>query len=66
MSQRETNLLWLKDMLEQLTVCQQQLQWAEDPETLEVLTEAMIRDLDCCRRVCESLRRRAGPVRQTV
>jgi hypothetical protein len=59
MSQRETNLLWLKDMLNQLTACQQQLQWAEDPATIEVLTEAMLRDLDCCRRLCDNLRRRA-------
>jgi hypothetical protein len=66
MSQRETNLLWLKDMLEQLTSCQQQLQWAEDPETVALLTEAMIRDLDCCRRVCEALRRRPAAVRQTA
>ena len=66
MSQRETNLLWLKDMLEQLTTCQQQLQWTEDPETVEVLTEAMMRDLDCCRRLCENLRRRTAAVRQTV
>ena len=58
MSQRETNLLWLKDMLDQLTACQQQLQWAEDPATVEVLTEAMLRDLDCCRRLCESLQAR--------
>ena len=60
MSQRETNLLWLKDMLEHLTACQQQLQWTEDPETVAVVTETMIRDLECCRRLCEGLRRRAG------
>jgi hypothetical protein len=65
MSQRETNLLWLKDILDQLTACQQQLQWAEDPEAVHVLTEAMMRDLECCRRICESLRRRSA-VRQTA
>jgi len=30
MSQKEANLLWLKDMLDHLRACQQQLQWAED------------------------------------
>jgi hypothetical protein len=60
MSQRESNLLWLKDMLEHLSSCQQQLQWTEDPEMISVLTEAMIRDLDSCRRLCEGLRRRVG------
>ena len=58
MSQREANLLWLKDMLEHLASCQQQLQWTEDTNTIAVLTEAMLRDLECCRRICESLQRR--------
>jgi hypothetical protein len=59
MSQRESNLLWLKDVLEHLTVCQQQLQWTEDNETIHVVTETMLRDLDCCRRLCESIQRRS-------
>ena len=32
MSQRDANLLWLRDMLEQLSACQKQLEWAEDHE----------------------------------
>jgi hypothetical protein len=52
MSQRETNLLWLRDTLEQLLAHQQQLEWAEDAEAVGVLTETMIRDLDRCRRMC--------------
>jgi hypothetical protein len=59
MSQRETNLLWLHDMLEQLTATQQQLSWTEDPEAVQVLTESMIRDLEACRRLCETLHRRS-------
>ncbi len=58
MSQRESNLLWLKDMLEHMTTCQQQLEWAQDAETVEVLTETMLRDLESCRRLCEAIRRR--------
>jgi hypothetical protein len=65
MSQRQTNLLWLKDLLEHLAACQQQLQWTEDRETVDLLTETMLRDLDCCRRLCESLRRR-GRVQHAV
>jgi len=60
MSQRDSNLLWLKDVLEHLTTCQQQLTWAEDAETVQLLTETMIRDLECCRRLCESMHRRAS------
>ena len=60
MSQREMNLLWLKDTLEHLRGCQEQLQWAEDDETVHLLTETMLRDLDCCRRICEVLHRRSA------
>ena len=59
MSQRETNLLWLKDMLEQLTARQQQLEWAMDSETVAVLTQTMIRDLDRCRRLCLEVQKRS-------
>ncbi len=58
MSQRESNLLWLKDLLEHLTTCQQQLEWAEDNETIRVLTETMLADLDRCKRLCETIQRR--------
>lgn len=59
MSQRETNLLWLKDLLEHLTDCQKQLEWTEDPEAAGVITETMLRDLESCRRLCETLNRRS-------
>jgi hypothetical protein len=60
MSQRETSLLWLRDMLEHLTDCQKQLEWSEDHQTVRVLTEGMIRDLDCCKRLCETIHRRTN------
>ncbi len=59
MSPRQKNLLWLKDLLEHLTACQQQLEWAEDSETVFVLTESMLADLERCKRLCESVQRRA-------
>ena len=59
MSQQRSNLLWLRDMLEHLGDCRQQLEWADNGEAVRVLTESMLRDLDCCRRLCESLQRRA-------
>jgi hypothetical protein len=58
MSQREMNLLWLKDTLEHLSSCQQQLEWTQDGESVRVLSETMLRDLECCRRLCETMRRR--------
>ena len=61
MSQRDRNLLWLKDVLDHLRGCQQELEGTTNPETVELLTETMLRDLDCCRRLCESMRRRPSP-----
>ncbi|HLJ96798.1 MAG TPA: hypothetical protein VKU02_26730 [Gemmataceae bacterium] len=60
MSQRDHNLLWLKDTLEHLRTCQQQLEWAKDAEAVQVLTETMLRDLERCRRLCETLHERAS------
>jgi len=59
MSQRESILLWLKDILEQLATRRQELEWARDGETMVVLTQSMIRDLDRCRQLCGELQRRA-------
>ena len=60
MGQRQTNLLWLRDLLEHLSGCQQQLEWAEDAETTRVLTESMLADLDRCKRLCEGIHRRVA------
>jgi hypothetical protein len=61
MSQREANLLWLRDILEHLSATRQQLEWAKDRETIRVLTETMIRDLERCQRLCEALNPRSLP-----
>ena len=60
MSQRAANLLWLRDLLEGLSDCHKQLEWSEDPQTIHLLTERMLRDLERCQRLTEALRRRAG------
>lgn len=59
MRQRETNLLWLKDILEQLQHARQQLAYAEDPNTIALVTETMLRELERGRRLCEELRCRS-------
>ena len=60
MSQRDANLLCLRDTLEHLSTYQQRLEWSEDAEAIHVLTENMIRDLVRCQRLCETLRRRCS------
>jgi hypothetical protein len=59
MSQRESNLLWLKDLLEHLAACRQRLEWAADADAVGVLTETMLDDLERCKRLCENIQRRA-------
>ena len=61
MSQRTDNLLGLRDTLEQLTRTRQQLEWTTDAEASRTLTESMLRDLQRCLRLCESLRPKASP-----
>jgi len=58
MSQLQASLIWLKDILEHLTHCRQQMEETDDPSTQLVLTESMLRDLESCRRVCEKLHQR--------
>ena len=58
MSQRETNLLSLRDTLEHLTSSRELLDDTRDPETTRLLTQAMIRDLERCKRACQALHSR--------
>jgi len=58
MTPRQTALLRLQDLLAHLGTCQQQLSWAEEPETIHLTTETMLRDLEQCRRLCEELSRK--------
>ena len=60
MSQRQSNLLCLRDLLEHLLADQQQLAWAEERSTVGLLTENMLRNLEQCRQICSDLRKRAA------
>jgi hypothetical protein len=59
MSQRQSNLLWLRDLLEHLSANQKRLEWAEDADTIRLLTETMLRDLQRCQRLCEGMHQRS-------
>lgn len=59
MKDRESTLLWMKDLIEHMARCHDQLQWAADGRTESFLAETMIGDLTECRRLCEELR--SGP-----
>lgn len=66
MTTRKDNLLWLKDLLEQIDDRRQQLEWSEDPRAMQVLTESMQRDLDRCRQLCERLHEQTSDQLQNV
>lgn len=66
MSQRESNLVWLRDIVEHLASAQQRLEWTDDPETTRLVTEQMLRDLERCRRLCEMMHRRSASLQEAV
>jgi hypothetical protein len=61
MRDRQTTLLWMKDLLEHLHTCHEQLQWAHGGPAESFLTDAMLVDLTECRRLCEQLRGNPRP-----
>jgi hypothetical protein len=56
MGNRNTTLLWMKDLIEHLSKCHDQLEWADDGQSQSFLTETMLVDLVQCQRLCEQLR----------
>jgi len=56
MRDRTHTLLWMKDLIEHMAHCHEQLQWAGDGRAETFLAETMIGDLAECRRLCEELR----------
>ena len=55
MPNRQNTLLWMKDLLEHMNQCHEQLQWASDGRTESFLAQRLMVDLAECRRLCEHL-----------
>ncbi len=60
MRNRRHTLLWMKDLIEHMGQCHDQLQWTSDRDTETFLAETLLGDLDQCQKLCEQLR--TGPV----
>jgi hypothetical protein len=60
MRERQDTLLWMKDLIDHMSRCHEQLQWAADGRTESFLAETLIGDLAECRRLCEELRAGRG------
>jgi hypothetical protein len=54
-------MLWMKDLIEHMTRCHEQLQWAADEPTASFLAESLLVDLRECQRLCQELRTRPRP-----
>ena len=63
MKDRQNTLLWIKDLIEHMSQCHEQLQWASDGRTETFLAETLIGDLKECRQLCEELRARPPKTR---
>jgi hypothetical protein len=48
----------MKDLIDHMAVCHEQLQWAGDSSTESYLAESLLVDLGECRRLCQELRAR--------
>lgn len=58
MRNRRQTLLWMKDILDHMTQCHEQLQWTvAEGATASFLTESLMVDLNECRQLCEELQR---------
>ena len=55
MRNRRNTLLWMKDLIEHMTRCHEQIQWAADGASESFLTESLMVDLVECKRLCEEL-----------
>ncbi|WP_435021004.1 hypothetical protein TA3x_002135 [Tundrisphaera sp. TA3] len=60
MRNRRQTLLWMKDLIDHMTRCHDQLQWAADAPTETYLADSLMVNLTECQRLCEQLRDRPG------
>ena len=63
MRNRRHTLLWMKDLIEHMSRCHDQLEMTNDGETQSFLADALIGDLNECQKLCEQLR--SGQSRQS-
>lgn len=53
---RHKTLLWMKDLLDHMHQCHEQLQWAGEGPAEAFLADKLMVDLSECQRLCEQLR----------
>jgi hypothetical protein len=63
MRNRRHTLLWMKDLIEHMSRCHDQLEITNDGDTQSFLADSLIGDLNECQKLCEQLR--SGHLRQS-
>ena len=53
---RHKTLLWMKDLLDHMNQCHEQLQWASEGPAEAFLAESLMVDLSECQKLCEQLK----------
>jgi hypothetical protein len=56
MRNRRHTLLWMKDLIEHMSRCHDQLEMTNDGDTQSFLADSLIGDLHECQKLCEQLR----------
>jgi hypothetical protein len=59
MSQRQAELILLRNLLQHMESYVDQLTWTNDPHSIHYLAETLLRDLEASRRLCLQVHRRA-------
>ena len=56
---KNKTLLWMKDLLDHMHQCHEQLQWAGDNATEAFLANSLMVDLTECQKLCDQLKSRS-------
>ena len=60
MTNRRDMMIWMKDLIDHMAHCHDQLQWASDGPMEAFLADSLLGDLTQCQRLCEQLRQSRG------
>ena len=61
MANLRNTMIWMKDLIDHMADCHDQLQWASDGAARAFLAESLLVDLNQCRQLCEQLRQSQNP-----
>ncbi len=59
MSRHESNMLWLRDNIEHLSECYDQLNWTSEEGMIQLLIDQMLTDLENCKQICQLIQKKA-------